>query len=123
MYPMKSKGEANEALSLMFQHEGVLPSMVMDGSKWQTLGKFYWKLDNSHCQMKPTEPYSPWQKAAERDIKELKKGLRCKMLAIGALRCPWGDCLEPEAYIHSHRVNSIPGLDGEFPKTDMSGKQ
>ncbi len=43
-YPMKSKGEAHEALSLLFQREGVPPLMVMDGSKEQTLGKFCHKL-------------------------------------------------------------------------------
>ncbi len=43
-YPMKTKGEAHEALSLMFQREGVPPLMVMDGSKEQTLGKFRQKL-------------------------------------------------------------------------------
>ncbi len=40
VYPMKIKGEAHKALSLMFQCEGVPPSMVMDGSKEQTLGEF-----------------------------------------------------------------------------------
>ncbi len=43
-YPMKSKGEAHEALSLLFQCEGVPPLMVMDGSMEQTLGNFRQKL-------------------------------------------------------------------------------
>ncbi len=38
VYPMKTKGEAHKALSLMFQHEGLPPSMVMGSSKEQTLG-------------------------------------------------------------------------------------
>ncbi len=33
VYPMTTKGKAHEALYLMFQHERVLPSMVMDGPK------------------------------------------------------------------------------------------
>ncbi len=41
---MKIKGEAHEALSLMFQREGVPPLMGMDGLKEQTLGKFSQKL-------------------------------------------------------------------------------
>ncbi len=59
-YPMKTKGEAHEALSLMFQREGVPPLMVMDGSKEQTLGKFHQKLQDAGCEKWTTEPYSPW---------------------------------------------------------------
>ncbi len=43
-YPMKTKGEAHEALFLMFQHEGVPPLIVMDGLKEQTFGNFHQKL-------------------------------------------------------------------------------
>ncbi len=71
---MKTKGKTHEALSLMFQREGIPPSMLIDGSKEQTLGKFCWKLVDVRCQLKQTEPYSPWQNAAKREIKELKKG-------------------------------------------------
>ncbi len=96
---MKSKGEAHEALSLLFQQEGVPPSMVMDGSKEQNLGKFHWKLVDAHCQLKQTEPYSPWQNVAEREIKELKKGLGRKMLASSAPRRLWDDCFIPTVLI------------------------
>ncbi len=37
---MKTKGKAHKALSLMFQHEGVLLSMVVDGSKEKMMRKF-----------------------------------------------------------------------------------
>ncbi len=43
-YPMKTKGEAHNALSLMFQHEGIPPLTIMDGSKEQTLRKFCQKI-------------------------------------------------------------------------------
>ncbi len=86
VYPMMTKGEVHEALSLMCQREGVSLSMVMDGSKEQTLGWFCRKLVDAHCQLKQTEPYSPWQNDAEREIKELKKGSGCKMLATGTPR-------------------------------------
>ncbi len=42
-YPIKTKGQVHEALSLMFQCEGVPLLMVMDSSKEQTLGKFHLK--------------------------------------------------------------------------------
>ncbi len=86
IYSMKSKGEAHKALSLMFQHEGVMPSMVMDGSTEQTLGKLHQKLVDAPCQLKQTEPYSPWQNATEREIKELKKGSGHNILATSAPR-------------------------------------
>ncbi len=87
--------------------------MVMDGLKEQTLGKFCRKLVDAHCQLKQTEPYSPWQNAAKREIKELKKGSGCKMLTSGAPRRLWDDCLELEAYIQSHSTNSVNYLDSE----------
>ncbi len=73
MYPMRTKGEAHEALSQMFWHEGIPPSMVVDGTKEQTLGQFFQKLVDDHFVLKQTELYSPWQNAAESNIKELKK--------------------------------------------------
>ncbi len=114
---MKSKGESHEALSLMFQREGVPPSMVMDGLKEQTLGKFRRKLVDTHCQLKQTEPYPHWQNAPEGEIKELKKGAGQKMLLAGAPRQLWDNCIELETYICSHSVNSVYRLDGEVPKT------
>ncbi len=96
--------------------------MVMDGSKEQTLGQFCRKLVDAHCQLKQTEPYSPWQNAAEREIKELKKGSGRKILTSGAPRCLWDDCLELEAYIRSRSTNSMYHLDGEVPETYMSGE-
>ncbi len=82
-----TKGQAHEheALSLMFQHEGIPLSMVMDGSKDQTLGKFFCKLVDAHCQLKQTKPYSQWKNADGREIKVLKKGLGHKMHVSGTL--------------------------------------
>ncbi len=117
---MKTKSKAHEALSLKFQRESVPPSMVMDGWKEQTLGKFCWKLVDAHCELKYTTLYSPWQNATEREIKELKKGLWRNMLAAGAPRRLWDDYLELEAYIRSHSVNSVYCLDDKVPETYMS---
>ena len=39
-YPMKKKSEAHEALSLLFQWEGVPNTMIMDGALEQLKGKF-----------------------------------------------------------------------------------
>ncbi len=120
VYPMKSKGKAHESSPLMFQHEGVPLSMLMDGSKEQTLGKFYQKLVGTHCQLEQTELYSPWQNVTERDIKELKKSSGHKMLATGASQQLWNDCLDLEACIHSHSTNSVYHIDGKVTEMYVS---
>ena len=56
---MKRKGEAHEALSLLFHHDGVPPSMVLEGSKEQMLSDFRRKLWEADCHLQQTEPYSP----------------------------------------------------------------
>jgi hypothetical protein len=43
-HPMKRKGEAHEILSLLFQRNGVPPTMVTNDSKEQTKGEFRCKL-------------------------------------------------------------------------------
>jgi hypothetical protein len=39
-HPMKRKGDAHETLSLVFQRNGVPPTMVTNDSKEQTKGEF-----------------------------------------------------------------------------------
>ena len=40
VYPMRSKSEAHEGLSLLAQRDGVPPTIIIDGSKEQTMGEF-----------------------------------------------------------------------------------
>jgi hypothetical protein len=77
-HPMNCKGDAHETLSLVFQRDGVPPTMVNDDSKGQTKGEFQRKLKDADCHPRVTEPYSPWQQAAEGCIRELKKGILSK---------------------------------------------
>ncbi len=60
-HPMKCKGDAHKTLSLVFQRDGVPPTMVTDDSKEQTKGEFRCKLMEADCHPRVTEPYSPWQ--------------------------------------------------------------
>jgi hypothetical protein len=46
---MKRKGEAHETLSLVFQRNGVPPTMVTDDSKGQTKLEFRCKLKEADC--------------------------------------------------------------------------
>jgi hypothetical protein len=100
-HPMKCKGEAHETLSLMFHRDGVPPTMVTDGLKEQTLGDFQRKLQEADCHLRVTEPYSPWQQAAEGCIHEIKRGSSRKMISTGSPKPLWDHCLELEALVRS----------------------
>jgi hypothetical protein len=95
-HPMKCKGDAHETLSLVFQHDGVPPTMVTNDSKEQTKGEFRRKLKEADCHPQVTEPYSPWQQAAEGCICELKRGSSRKMIKTKSPKCLWDHCLELE---------------------------
>jgi hypothetical protein len=120
-YPMKRKGDAHEALSLLFKQDGVPHEMILDDSKEQTQGNFKRKLNEANCHMKMTEPYSPWQQAAEGCIRELKRGVSRKMLKTGSPKRLWDHCIELEGLIRSHTANDIFSTGGEVPETIMKG--
>ena len=121
-FPMPKKSCAHDALSLLFKRDGVPSTMVMDGSKEQTLGKFATKCRQAGCHVKQTEPYSPWSNSCEVAIKE------CKGAAgrdLRASKCPkklWDDCLERRAYIRSFTAHDIYSLMGEVPDTLVNGE-
>jgi hypothetical protein len=119
---MNLKSDAHDLLSLLFQHDGVPPKMIMDGSKEQTLGRFKKKCQDADCRIKQTEPYSPWQNAAESAIRELKKAAGRKMVRAGAPKPFWADAIELEAYVRSNIAHNIFILQGEVPETVMSGE-
>jgi hypothetical protein len=118
---MKRKGEAHETLSLMFHQEGVHPTMVTDGTKEQTQCNFRQKLWEADCHPRVTEPYSPWQQAAEGCIREIKRGSSCKMISMGSPKPLWDHCLELEALVRSCTCNDIYMTAGQVPETIMTG--
>jgi hypothetical protein len=85
-HPMTRKGKAHETLSLLFHRDGVPPTMVFDGSNKQCKGDFKRKLCKADCHARQTEPYSPWQQAAEGCTRELKCGVSRKMIKTGSPR-------------------------------------
>jgi hypothetical protein len=120
-HPMTRKGEAHETLSLFFHRDGVPPTMVLDGSKEQTKGDFMRKLREADCHARQTEPYSPWQQAAEGCIRELKCGVSRKMIKTGSPRVLWDHCIELEALIRSSTSNNVYMTNGKEPETIMTG--
>ena len=72
--PMKSKSQADNALTDFFKDKGVPTVMHTDGEKEFTKG--HWQeILSQHGGIKQTfaEPYSPWQNQAESGIQEHKK--------------------------------------------------
>ena len=121
-YGMASKSEAHEALSLLFQRHGVPNVMIVDGAKELRSADFGRKCKEAGCYLRGTEPYSPWQNAAERENKELKKGAARKMTASGAPLRVWDWALEMESFIRSHTAHDIFKLDGRVPESIISGQ-
>ena len=121
-YPMKTKGEAHHLLSLLFSHEGVPKTLIMDGVREEAMGEFRQKARQADCQVKQTEPYSPCQNTAKATIKELKKGTGRKMIRTGSPKVLWDNCSELEAKIQSSTASNIFELEGEVPKTVMNGE-
>jgi hypothetical protein len=71
-YPMQKKLQAQKALWLLLQWEGVPNTMVMDGLKEQVLGLFCHQCREAGSHVKQTEPHTPWSNAAKGAIQELK---------------------------------------------------
>lgn len=114
-FPMTAKSEAHDALSLVFQHVGVPPAMILDGSKEQISGTFKKKLKEAACQLCQTVPYSPWQQAAEGCIRELKCTCSRLMLQSRSPKVLWDHCLvELAALIRSHTASEIYMTNGEW---------
>ena len=106
-FPMASRNEAHETLTLLVAGNGILSACICEYAKEMIKGKFYQKFKDAACQLKQLEPCTQWPNAAERQIKELKKGTGCKWLWSRAPKHLWDDCLELEAYIRSNCAHEI----------------
>jgi hypothetical protein len=73
-YPMKKKSQAGDHLEKLLRTLQTIPEMIVtDGAAEETGWDWKQTLDKYRIQDKRTEPYSPWQNRAEREIRELKK--------------------------------------------------
>lgn len=121
-YAMPTKGDAHETLSDLLKDVGAPDKLITDGSLEQTKGLFRKKVRDAGCKVSVTEPYSPWSNQAELAIRELKKSTRRKMVASGAPKRLWDDCLELEAEIISHTAHFGYALQGQTPQTLVTGQ-
>ncbi len=81
-HPITRKGETHETLSRLFHRDGVPSTMVFHSSKEQCKDDYKRKLCKADCHARQTEPYSPWQQAAEGCICKLKHGCPVKWLSL-----------------------------------------
>ena len=112
VYPMKKKSNAHEGLSAIAHGDGVPPLIVMDGAKEQMMGKFRCKARQMGIHVKQTEPYSPWQNAAEGAIHKVKCGASQKMSQKKSPASLWDHRLELEGFIHSNMALNNHELQG-----------
>jgi hypothetical protein len=120
--PLKQKVEAHEALLLLFKHDGVLPKMILEGSKEQVKEVFKPKLKEVNCHMRATKPYFPWQQAAKGCICKLKHGVSQKIIRTGAPKQHWDHCIKLEILICSYIAKNIYAMGGEVSETMMNRK-
>ena len=113
VYPLRSKGDAHEALSTLFHQDGVPPAMIMDGAKEERLSTFGRKCRQANCYIRPTEPYSPWQNMAEGCVREVKRALMRDMLWTGSPKRLWDHSLKLCTLIRSHTALDIYNLRGQ----------
>ena len=122
VFPMQKKSDAHHGFSSMAQRDGVPPILVMDGAKEETLGEFRRKAKEMDCRVKQTEPYSPWQNAAEGCIREVKRSSGRRMVKMKAPAKLWDHSLELHGLIRSHTATNHFDLQGQVPETILSGQ-
>ena len=122
VFPMETKAQAVDALSLLYARDGVPAALIMDGSKEQTLGEFRKKARQADCHIKQIEPKTPQQNAAETGVKQIKNGVGRKMFTSKAPKRLWDDCAEFEGYIQSNTWNGRLENNDEVPETIISGE-
>ena len=121
-FGMKNKSDVHHTFSLLAQRVGVPPKIIMDGAKEQTQGEFRRKAREMDCRIHQLEPYSPWSNAAEREIKETKRGTTRKMHETQSPTKLWDHCMELQSLVRSHTALDIYQLDGQVPETILTGQ-
>ena len=89
-YPMKSKGEAGDALKALIDETRWIPrTIVTDGALEQQAGHWETMRKKHGIQQRWTEPYSPWQNRAEDSVREIKKAIKRHTLQRNSPKRVW----------------------------------
>jgi hypothetical protein len=117
IYPMSSKGQAFDKLGSYCSTIGIPKFMVSDNAGEETGGEWDRVRKKYLSPQRTTEPHSPWQNRAEREIQELKRHFRHIMHRS---RCPerfWNYGMEYTAQIRDRMSRPM----GENRTESMTG--
>jgi hypothetical protein len=121
-YPMKKKLEAGDRLEKLLRTLQTIPEAIVTNGAGEEIGGD-WKrpIDKHWIQDKRTEPYSPCQNRAEREIQELKKSTRRILHSSKAPPSMWCFALEWATEIRRHTVHDIAALNEWTPFEHYTG--
>ena len=122
-YPLESKREAPSTVWRMVHDlQGIPEVIVSDGSGEQTGGKWNKEINLIRARHHVTEYASPWQNRAEREIGEIKRGIKRATSRSQSPKRLWDYCGQWVAAIRRKTAHNYPELDGMPPEELMHGR-
>ena len=118
---MSTKSNAHHSAKNMFNKNGVPSKIVMDGSKEQVMGKLMEDFQYATVQVQQLEYNTPWANRSEGAVRENKIATRRAMKKSDCPAKLWYYCAELQAKIRCHMAHNIPTLNGQVPRTVVTG--
>ncbi|MGH7974084.1 MAG: hypothetical protein ACREBR_01060, partial [bacterium] len=118
-YPMKLKSQAYEGLQQLIFDVGIPGHLHTDNANEETKGNWERECRRYCIKQTATEPYTPWQNKAEREIQESKKTHRRLMNSYQVPQQLWDYCVKFAAELRSKTVH--PHLNGRSPYEILTG--
>ncbi len=101
---------------------GIPQVIVTDGSKEQDSLAWRAEIRRFRARRHVTEPYSQWQNRAERDIQEVKRGIKRNTLRGRSPRRLWDFCGEYVSAIRRLTAHDNPALNGLTPHENVHAR-
>ena len=118
---MSTKSYAHNSAKKLFKNDGVPSKIVMDSAREQIMGKFKEACQDETVQVQQLESNTTWENRDEGAVRENKRAARCAMKKSDCPARIWDYCDELQANIRFHAVHDIPILNGQVPKTMVTG--
>ena len=93
----------------------------MDGAREKIIGKFKESCQDTMVQVQQLDYNNPQANRAEGAVRENKRAARRAMKKSDFSARLWDYCAELQANIRCHTAHDIPMLNGQFPKTVVTG--
>ena len=121
IYPMYTQSHAHHSTKKMFKNIGVPSKIMMDGARLQVMGKFKESCQDATVQVQQLEYNTPWANRAEGAVQENKISTRRAMKKSACPARLWDYCAELQAKIRCHMAHNVTTLNGQVPKTMVTG--